>query len=82
MYLVHWFIVGESMDFWDRLLGPEANSSPWFGAARLLTVLAGTLAVATVFNLLVERPAIRLGKRLADRLVPLAAPQLATAKQE
>jgi|SRR6476661_41928 len=78
VYLVHWFIVGEAMEFWDKRLGPDLNQDPKYFVVRMLTILVGTLLLATVFNVLVERPAIRLGRRLADRLVPLPKPQLVT----
>ena len=69
VYLVHWFFVQWVMDKWDRY-------NAYFDRPKLafLVLLAGTvvatLITATIFNILVERPAIRLGKRLSARFLP------------
>ncbi len=69
VYLVHWFFVQWVMDKWDRY-------TAFFDRPKLafLVLLAGTvvatLITATIFNILVERPAIRLGKRLSARFLP------------
>lgn len=69
VYLVHWFFVEWVMDKWDRY-------NAYFDRPKLafLMLLAGTvvatLITATVFNILIERPAIRLGKRLSAHFMP------------
>ena len=74
MYLVHWFFVIYVMDHWGKLtglLGTTPAQSFWI---LLAFTVVGTLLAATVFNVLVERPAIRWGRRLSDRLTPAAVP--------
>lgn len=75
VYLLHWLFVVLVMDHWDALAARFPSPPVAFGALLLL-VVASTLAAATVFNILVERPAIRLGRRLAARLTdrPAAVP--------
>jgi len=76
VYLLHWFFVIYVMDHWDKLTAHFASGPLAFGVL-LLAVVAGTLAAGTVFNIVVERPAIRLGKRLADRVGRRPVPTLA-----
>lgn len=75
VYLLHWFFVVYVMDHWDKLASffPSSTLAFW---GLLFAVVGSTLLAATLFNKLVERPAIRLGKRLADRFVrfPKAVP--------
>jgi peptidoglycan/LPS O-acetylase OafA/YrhL len=68
VYLLHWFFVIYVMDHWDTLIArfPSSTMAFW---SLLLAVVAATLAAATIFNIVVERPAIRLGRQLANRLV-------------
>ena len=73
VYLVHWYFVGQVMNDWDKYSAPFTNSKVAFLVLLAATVTA-TLLFATVFNVLFERPAIRLGKRLGARFAP--RPQL------
>ncbi|MBC6698408.1 acyltransferase family protein [Hymenobacter puniceus] len=69
VYLLHWFFVVYTMDHWDKLTARIPNGNVAF-IVLLLAVIGATLLAAAVFHRFVERPSIRLGKRLADRLVP------------
>ena len=69
VYLVHWFFVAYVMDHWDKLTTYLSTPTQAFWGMLALTVGA-TLLTATIFNVLVERPAIRLGRKLSDRLTP------------
>ncbi|UYZ59646.1 acyltransferase family protein [Hymenobacter latericus] len=69
LYLLHWLFVIFVMDRWDylaSLIGGERRVY-WI---LLAFVVVGTLVASTIFNILVERPAIRLGKKVADRFAP------------
>ncbi|MBG8551934.1 acyltransferase family protein [Hymenobacter guriensis] len=70
VYLLHWFFVVYAMDHWDKLAAafPSSLAAFW---GLLFAVVCSTLLAATLFNILIERPAIRLGKHLADRFVRL-----------
>lgn len=72
VYLVHWYFVGLVMNDWDKYSTPFPNSKVAFIVLLAATVTA-TLLSATLFNVLFERPAIRLGKRLSARFAPRPA---------
>ena len=72
VYLVHWYFVGQVMNDWDKYSAPFSNSKVAFIVLLAATVTA-TLLFATVFNVLFERPAIRLGKMLSARFAPRPA---------
>nr|WP_281383973.1 acyltransferase [Hymenobacter citatus] len=69
VYLLHWFFVVYVMDHWDKLAAYFSTPEQSF-SVLLLAVVLSTLATATLFNILVEQPAIRLGKRVANRFAP------------
>lgn len=73
LYLVHWYLVAEVMSHWDQYAAPFSSTTRAF-VVILPCLVVATLLTATVFNILVERPAIRLGKRLAARFRPASAP--------
>lgn len=68
VYLVHWYFVDYGISLINRFV-------PYFPSYRVavIAVLActvtATIIVATVFNILIERPSIRLGKRLSRHLI-------------
>lgn len=66
VYLVHWFFVDQAMKKLDVLLQNSPHQRLTI-LAVLLATLGAVLLTATVFNILIERPAIRLGKRLSAR---------------
>ncbi|TGE18663.1 acyltransferase family protein [Hymenobacter elongatus] len=72
VYLLHWFVVVYIMDHWDKLAAPFTTSAVAFWVL-LGAAVAATLVLATIFNILVERPSIRLGKRLSTRFAPAPA---------
>ncbi|NVO85210.1 acyltransferase family protein [Hymenobacter terrestris] len=70
LYLVHWFFVAYVMDHWDKFagkLGTNSNQTFWI---LLVGTIAVTLLAATAFNILIERPSIRWGRRISDRFTP------------
>ncbi|SET52004.1 acyltransferase family protein [Hymenobacter actinosclerus] len=72
LYLVHWFFVVYVMEHWDKLaekLGTNPTQTFWILLAGTVTA---TLAGATAFNILIERPAIRWGRRVSDRFTPVS----------
>lgn len=77
VYLLHWLVVIIVMNHWDvyeRFWGSPQRAH-WL---MLPTVITATLVIATIFNRLVEQPAIGLGKRLSARFQrPEAAPSAA-----
>lgn len=75
VYLVHWLFVVYVMDHWDKLTNSLGSPTLAFWSMLVLTI-ASTLLTATVFNILVERPAIQLGRKISARLVPAATPVL------
>jgi peptidoglycan/LPS O-acetylase OafA/YrhL len=75
VYLVHWFFVDQVMKQLDIYLPGSSHRRLTILAALLLTVGA-TIFCATVFNVLVERPAIRLGKRLSARFASVRHTQV------
>lgn len=79
LYLVHWFLV----DLVMKKLAVWLPGSPHH-RLTLVAAFAGTLAVAlltaTVFNVLVERPAIRLAKHLSARFAAPAPGPAALAQ--
>ena len=74
LYLVHWFFVDQVMKKLDIYL-PGSPHQRLTILAALLATIGASILTATVFNILVERPAIRLGKRLSARLAAAPAPQ-------
>lgn len=78
LYLVHWFFVDQVFHKLDLYLPGSPHRRLTILAALLVTIGA-SLLTATVFNILVERPAIRLGKRLSARFASPPVPQPAAA---
>lgn len=78
LYLLHWVFVMNVMARWDNLVAHFADSTVAFYVLLAAYVVASLLG-ATVFNILVERPATRLGKRLSARFSRPPAPVLTPA---
>ena len=66
VYLVHWFFVDYVMQHWATFTASIPNTKIAF-LAMLGSTIAVTLLTATIFNILFERPAIKLGKYLSAR---------------
>jgi peptidoglycan/LPS O-acetylase OafA/YrhL len=69
VYLIHWFVVVYVMGHWDKLTAPLGSSIIGFWTLLTVTICC-VLILATLFNILVERPAIRLGRRISNRYSP------------
>ena len=67
LYLVHWFFVSEVMAHWEKLDARFIDPRVAFAVLLGATVGASLLG-AYLFNILVERPAMRFGRRLGARL--------------
>ena len=78
LYLAHWFFVDQVFHKLDIYIPGSPHYRLTILAALLITIGA-SLLTATIFNVLVERPAIRLGKRLSARFASAPAPQPAAA---
>ena len=67
VYLVHWLFVSWGIQLLNAYLLRDASQQRLAIGAALAAVVLATLLVATAFHALVERPCIRLGRRLAAR---------------
>lgn len=68
VYLVHWVFVSWGITLLNAYLRRDATHQQLVIGAALVGVVLATLGAATAFHLLVERPCIRLAKRLEMRL--------------
>lgn len=73
VYLVHWYIVAEVMSNWAKHAARFSNLTVAF-LVVITGIITATLLAATIFNILIERPAISLGKRLSARFKPVSTP--------
>jgi peptidoglycan/LPS O-acetylase OafA/YrhL len=66
IYLLHWPLMFISLPILFNLTvkDPISSQALWFIFA--LTYILITLAVSTIFYILVEKPAIQIGKKIAD----------------
>ncbi|MBC7447344.1 MAG: acyltransferase [Hymenobacteraceae bacterium] len=67
VYLLHWLFVVGVMDKWDTYAARFGGEPRAYWVLLALTV-AATLIASTIFYYVVERPCIRLGKRVAAAL--------------
>ena len=68
IYLSHWLFIGYLMKHWDRYAELFHHSEIWIFVFYMAFTIMATLGFSIVLYYCVERPFMKLGKKLSDKL--------------
>lgn len=69
IYLTHWVFVIALYDKWDKLLSLFYGNKTFLFISGLVAVLLCTTVASTLLYYLVEKPFMKLGKKIADKSI-------------